>query len=244
MDNWYDRSFGDDYLIVYKHRNMEKAKMEAQAMAGWLQLPARAEVLDLCCGMGRHALALQEMGYGVTGIDLSASLLRVAREKDQQQLVTWVQGDMRALPFENRFDAVVNMFTSFGYFMADSENAEVLHQIRKVLKPGGVWLIDFLNPAHVRANLVPQSDRVINGHHIQESRVLVEDRVEKTIDLIRPDGEHVTYHERVKLYELAWFERHLRAAGLDLQVVYGDYDKVLYDANSPRMIMVGKVSAT
>lgn len=244
MDNWYDRSFGDDYLIVYKHRNMEKAKMEAQAMAGWLQLPAHAEVLDLCCGMGRHALALQEMSYRVTGIDLSESLLRVAREKDQQQLVTWVRGDMRELPFENRFDAVVNMFTSFGYFIDDLENAEVFRQIRKVLKPDGVWLIDFLNPAHVRANLVPHSDREINGHRIQEMRVLVENRVEKTIDLVRPDGEHVTYHERVKLYELEWFERHLKVAGLELQVVYGDYDKGQYDVDSPRMIMIGKVSAT
>lgn len=119
---WYEESFGSDYLMVYKHRDVQGASEEVQKMSSLLQLKKYAEVLDLCCGMGRHSMALHELGYRVTGVDLSETLLNEARKLDIDSQVYWIQGDMRNLPVTNTYDAVLNLFTSFGYFEEDAEN--------------------------------------------------------------------------------------------------------------------------
>lgn len=159
MTEWYEKSFGEDYLVVYKHRDFGGARKEVERMISWLGLPPGSKVLDLCCGMGRHSLALAEAGYEVTGVDLSEVLLREARSQKGAEQVTWLRSDMRDLPLTGGFDAVVNLFTSFGYFEEDEEQVKVLREIYRMLKPGGKFVIDYLNPAYVIRHLVPHSTR-------------------------------------------------------------------------------------
>ncbi|MBH5317218.1 methyltransferase domain-containing protein [Paenibacillus sp. GSMTC-2017] len=245
MKPWYEQSFGSDYMIVYKHRDWENASREVRKMAEWLGLPQGATILDVGCGMGRHALALSEAGYGVTGLDLSEILLEEAIKHDPDGTVKWVQGDMREFPFpQHSFDATVNLFTSFGYFSVEDDNVQVLRNIRKVLKDGGSFLIDFLNPVYVEKNLVPRSQRqdAESGLTIVEVRSIVDGWVQKEITVSEPDYPERTrqYLERVRLFSLDWFDQHLAEVGLKLEQVYGNYDGATYDeAHSPRLIMVG-----
>src|SRR5690606_21057041 len=116
---------------------------EVKRMIDWLGLPQGSTVLDLCCGMGRHSLALHEFGYRVTGIDLSEVLLEEAKKLDQTGKVTWIHGDMRYVPLEAQFDAEVNLFTSFGYFDQDDENGKVVREMDRLLAPAGKFIIDF-----------------------------------------------------------------------------------------------------
>lgn len=246
MKAWYEQSFGTDYMLVYKHRNWENANKEVQCMIDWLELPHGAEVLDIGCGMGRHALALSSLGYTVTGIDLSDTLLEEARRHDGTGSVEWVQGDMRELPFEaGRFDATVNLFTSFGYFSIEEDNVNVLRNIRKVLRKGGSFLIDFLNPVYVERHLVPRSERrdTDTGLLIEEVRSIQDGWVQKEITVSDPDkkDEPRQYLERVRLLPLEWFERYLAECGLVLEQLYGNVDGSKYEsAASPRMIMAGR----
>ncbi|MFD0716491.1 class I SAM-dependent methyltransferase [Paenibacillus sp. GCM10027626] len=241
---WYERSFGPDYMVIYRHRDWEQAAREAQQMAGWLHLPANARLLDIGCGMGRHAMALSQLGYEVTGIDLSEALLEEAR-KHSFGNVTFMQGDMRRLPFaEAQFQATVNLFTSFGYFREETDNAVVLGEIRRVLAPGGKFLIDFLNPVYVEQQLVPFSERVDEetGLHIEEARQIIGGWVIKQIHVYSASGDSRRYEERVRLFPLQWFEDMLNRNGLRLEKVYGGYDGGPYEeASSPRMIMTGRV---
>ena len=240
MDHWYERSFGKDYLLVYKHRDFQKAHAEVHEMIRWLALHPGAEVLDLCCGMGRHSLALADAGFHVTGVDLSDVLLDEARRLDSSRRVVWMKGDMRAVPLDKPFDAVVNLFTSFGYFSEDGENLKVLKEMHRLLKPGGQFLIDFLNPAVVRRRLVPYSERMDGEAVIKESRRIADGCVRKTIVIESPGQPERIYEEQVKLYELPDFERLLHAADLKLVQVYGDYSGREYTASeSPRIIMTG-----
>ncbi|MCA0755313.1 class I SAM-dependent methyltransferase [Paenibacillus sp. N4] len=246
MKAWYEQSFGNDYMLVYKHRNWQEANNEARRMIEWLQLPQRARVLDIGCGMGRHALALASFGYDVTGIDLSGILLEEARRHDVHGKVKFVEGDMRELPFPGgSFDATVNLFTSFGYFSPEEDNVKVLKRIRAVLREGGSFLIDFLNPGYVERSLVPSSERTDpeTGLRIEEKRSIVDGWVQKEITISHPEGLERTraYLERVRLFGLEWFKRHLEDCGLVLEQLYGNYDGSAYDeAASPRMIMAGK----
>lgn len=241
MAEWYELSFGDDYLLVYKHRDAQGAKHEVQRMISWLKPAPGAKVLDLCCGMGRHSLALAEAGYRVTGVDLSEVLLREAKRLDTEGQVTWHQADMRRLPLLNgEFDAVVNLFTSFGYFREDVEQIKALQEAARVLKPGGRFLLDFLNPAYTAVHLVPNSEREEEGQRIVERRRIEDGYIFKDITITAPGGEPRHYTERIKLYGLEDFRRMLKEAGLELQNVHGNYDEETYDPDtSRRMILVG-----
>jgi ubiquinone/menaquinone biosynthesis C-methylase UbiE len=241
MGEWYEDSFGEDYLIVYRHRDFGGARREVEQMIGWLELPEGAKVLDLCCGMGRHSLALAEAGYEVTGVDLSEALLREARAQAGSEAVTWLRSDMRKLPLTGGYDAVVNLFTSFGYFEEDEEQVKVLREIHRLLKPGGKFIIDFLNPAYVIRHLVPHSTREDGDNLIDESRRIEDGYVKKDIILTsKVDDTPRKYYERVKLYPLDTFRRLISAAGLQLEAVHGSYEEDEYDEEqSKRMIFLG-----
>lgn len=240
MSDWYRKSFGDDYLLVYKHRDLQGAYDEVKKMMGWLRLPPDSTVLDLCCGMGRHSMALHDFGYKVTGVDLSEVLLAEARKLNASEQVRFLQGDMREVPLDETFDAVVNLFTSFGYFEDDEENVKVLRQIYRLLKADGKFIIDFLNPDYVKANLVPFSSRTEGGTTIEESRKIEDGFVRKAIAVKERDAEERTYLEQVKLYSLESFLDMLVRSGLEAERVYGDYNATPYDrAGSKRMIFVG-----
>ena len=108
-----------------------------------LALPSGARILDVPCGQGRHAHLLAEAGYRVDGLDYSAHLIARAKERGTGPSLRYTRGDMRRLParWTGRFDAVVNLFTSFGFFASPSDDAHVIHEFARVLAPGGmlVW---------------------------------------------------------------------------------------------------------
>ncbi|GLC27322.1 methyltransferase [Roseisolibacter agri] len=105
-----------------------------------LELPAGSRVLDCPCGQGRHAHLLAEAGFDVDALDYSEELLAVARKRGTGKTLRYTQGDMRKLPgrWTGRFDAVVNLFTSFGFFLDPADDARVIREFARVLKPGGV----------------------------------------------------------------------------------------------------------
>lgn len=246
VHKWYEESFGKDYLLIYRHRDRRQAEEEVFKMMEWLKLPIQSYILDLCCGKGRHALTLARTGYHVTGVDLSSELLQEARASDPDGLVNWIEGDMRALPddkiFKERFDAVVNLFTSFGYFEEDREQLTVLRQMHKALKPGGRFIIDYMNAEYTINHLIPFSERIVDGTIISETRRILSGFVTKEIVIRVQGSNNLTrrYSERVKLYSPEKMEVMLTTAGLTLDTIYGNYEGQSYDRKqSPRMIMVG-----
>jgi ubiquinone/menaquinone biosynthesis C-methylase UbiE len=108
-----------------------------------LELPSGSRILDCPCGQGRHAHLLAEAGFDVDGLDYSRVLLDAARARGVAKTLRYTQGDMRRLParWTRRFDAVVNLFTSFGFFDEPGDDLRVLAEFARVLKPGGllVW---------------------------------------------------------------------------------------------------------
>lgn len=106
-------------------------------------LPVGARVLDVPCGQGRHAHLLAEAGYDVRGVDLSRKLLEIANARGTGSNLKYTRADMRRLPssWTAHFDAVVNLFTSFGFFLDPADDARVMGEFARVLKPGAllVW---------------------------------------------------------------------------------------------------------
>lgn len=107
-----------------------------------LALPIGSRILDVPCGQGRHAHLLAEAGYDVDGLDYSRDLLAVARQRGTGRNLRYTRGDMRRLPlrWKARFDAVLNLFTSFGFFTHPADDARVVREFARVLKPGGLLI--------------------------------------------------------------------------------------------------------
>ena len=105
-----------------------------------LALPVGSRILDCPCGQGRHAHLLAEAGYDVDGVDYSPHLLRHAKQRGTGRTLRYTRADMRRLParWTRRFDAVANLFTSFGFFADPVDDARVIREFARVLRPGGV----------------------------------------------------------------------------------------------------------
>ena len=145
---WWETVFDDRYLRLWGPlASPEATEQQVEGIITYLGVEPGASILDLACGYGRIAIPLAQRGFRVTGLDLSETLLGQARASAARAgvEVDWHQGDMREIPWEGAFDAVINVFSSFGYFTDEEENRRVLEGVTRALKPGGRFLIDVIN---------------------------------------------------------------------------------------------------
>jgi len=238
MPEWFEEWFGEEYLHLYPHRNEADAERLVRLIARVLPWTPGWRVLDVACGAGRHLAALERAGARPCGFDLSRALLRRARQNTRCPLV---RADMRALPFRARsMDLTVNLFTSFGYFAADEEHTDALGQMLATVRPGGWFVIDFLNAEHVRSALVPEETATYGAEPVKICRELTADGrfVRKTITL----GSGRRFEERVRLLGARELEAMLVGHGARIAHRMGDYDGVALGAG-PRTILAAQVPA-
>ena len=142
-NEWWESYFDAHYLLEYEPLfTLERDRSEAARVIDLLGLPAGSRVLDVPCGQGRHAHLLAEAGFNVDGLDYSEHLLKIARKRGTGPHLRYTRGDMRRMTsrWSARFDAVLNLFTSFGFFTDPSDDAKVIAEFARVLKPGGILI--------------------------------------------------------------------------------------------------------
>jgi len=138
MPNQYTRTWYEVFLSTIAPSQTES---EIAFLRRQLPRPQFQSIVDLCCGTGRHARHLAEAGYHVLGIDNNPCAIEVAR-RGRSENETYLLADMRHLnQVRGQYDAVVNLWQSFGYFDAET-NLDVLCQIGDKLRPGGRLVLD------------------------------------------------------------------------------------------------------
>lgn len=240
---WYKSFFGEDYLRIYDFLTPERTEREVEGIVNLLALPPGSAILDLCCGHGRHSIALARQGFRVTGQDLSEVFLQHAQSEAEKQgvQVSWVHSDMRKISFENEFDAVINIFTAFGYLENEDEDQLVLQQIKKALKPGGIFLLETKNREWLMRNF--DSSEVIryeNGLIVLEERDfdLLTDICHVKVTMLQPDGHRREYSHAARMYTLRDYARMLKTAGLHVQACYGGLDGSMLKIDSSRLVII------
>ncbi|MNQ58805.1 dTDP-3-amino-3,4,6-trideoxy-alpha-D-glucopyranose [compost metagenome] len=237
--NWYSSWFDTPYYhILYKDRNYREAQVFMDNLTHYLNLPEKAKVLDLACGKGRHSIYLNQLGYDVLGADLSENSIAEASKNSNETLHFKVH-DMRE-PFEEKFDAIFNLFTSFGYFESDDDNLTTLKAIKESLSEYGFAVIDFMNVPNVIENLVPEETKTVDEIDFHIKRYVEDGHIFKEIDF-EDQGRKYHFTEKVKALTLKDFQDLMDEAGIFLLDIFGDYKlKKFHKTESERLIMIFK----
>lgn len=240
---WYEDWFDSDaYEIVYNQRNLTEAEQLADLIERTVQPFAGDDILDVGTGRGRHARVLARRGFRLTGLDLSEKAIQTAKQRALAEGLTsdqivFVQGDMRLPHFQERFDGVVNLFTSFGFFEDEQDHQRAVSAMAASLKPGG-WLVqDFLNAPFVASSLVARTEHQSDDVHVLQERSIENGRVNKRITLSK-NGDAYTFHESVRLLDRRDIAKLYKEAGLTILATFGDYSGNPHSDTSPRLILV------
>ncbi len=243
INKWYETFFVGLYgRVLDDVEKHGKSPQEAAMIKRLLRLRKGGSVLDCPCGMGRISLELAKLGLRVTGADLTKSYLAKARKraKAKRLNMSFTQCDMRELPFENEFDAVVNWFTSFGYFDAAGDLAAAKAAFR-ALKPGGKFLIEMQNKTSLINRFTPGDRGEISGVEITSNRRL-DKRASCICDVwVMKRGRKVERHPiRLRLYNGADMRAILRKAGFRNIRLFGRPPLGRLTRHSRRLIAIGQ----
>jgi SAM-dependent methyltransferase len=233
--NWFDTPY---YHILYKERNEKEAKLFIDNLSFYLSLEKGSKILDLACGKGRHSLYLNELGFEVIGLDLSENSIKIAKENENETLKFGVH-DMRK-PFVGEYDAVLNLFTSFGYFESDEEHLATLENIKNNVNEHGLAVLDYLNIEYLTQNLVPYETKEIDGISFKIERKIENNFIIKDI-YFTDNNQNFHFTEKVKAYSLQDFEEMMNQKDIYLLDTFGDYKlNKFYKNTSERLILIFK----
>ena len=233
--DWFNTSY---YHTLYKERNDGEAQVFMKNITSFLNLPKTTHILDLPCGKGRHSVFLNSLGYKVTGGDLAANSIKLAKEFENETLNFKVH-DMRQ-PFNKKYDAIFNLFTSFGYFEDDKEDILILNNIKRGLNKDGFFVFDFLNAEKVKINLVATETKTVDNITFNIKREIKDGFIFKHISFFA-DGENHSYTEQVKYLDLDKMTTFFEEVGFTITNVFGNYDLNTYETKtSDRLIIIAK----
>jgi len=240
QEDWFSTWFNSPYYhLLYKHRDYTEAKRFIDNLDKFFEWKESDVIMDLACGKGRHSIYLNQKGARVTGLDLSPQNILFASSFANSRLDFAVH-DMREIYAKGAFTHIVNLFTSFGYFVSEEDNFAVFNSVYESLKPGGYFLIDYLNPDKVINDLVESEEKVVDGVRFSISRRIEHGFIVKDI-LFHADGQAHFFQERVQVLRREHFEYYFEKVGLILGSVFGDYNLNPFDFDkSDRMIFVVK----
>jgi len=253
---WWQAVFDEKYLDTYIDvLTPERTETEVAFIIDKLKLSKGSSILDLACGHGRHSMELAKQGYKVVGVDYSEHFIAIAkREAVAKNIrVEFIQKDMRKICYQKEFDAVINIFTSFGYFKDESDDALVLSNVADALVSGGKFLINLGNMVLKSGILIEEGEpdkekKVFTSKSSEElSNGVVLDVIDKWDTVTKRWSRKRTWHEKdkkkeyevdVRLYSLEEITSLLENSGLKVVQVWGDFEGNKFDEKKSKSIIV------
>ena len=233
--DWFDSNY---YHVLYKHRDYNEARNFIDNIVKYLDLKKGSKILDLACGIGRHSIYLDKIGFKVIGTDKSPNNIKKAKASQNQSL-SFLQMEMID-DTNHKYDGIFNLFTSFGYANQDY-NLKTIKIIERQLKDNGTVIIDFMNTLFVKKNLVIEETKVIDELIFKIKRKSDGKHIYKEIKF--NDKKDYFFQEKVMDLSLNDFQNYLKIYNLKIIKTFGDYNLNEFDIeNSERLIMVIKKS--
>ncbi len=241
----------EGYIPGKKETLEERTKREGEGIIDLLKLKEGSNVVDVPCGYGRHSIYLASKGHNVTGLDIDKEHLEkaVIDSSNKDVKVNFLERDMRNIGEDlyGKYDALVNMFYSFGFFEKEEDNVQTMKEFYSALKEGGQMLIHTDVSPEMIKNQTTQTDavRVLpdgNKLVILEMYNAENKRMEGSWETT--DGIGRVIHPRsfysVRIYTKDEFVDMAKNCGFKDVNVYGSFKGEKFDYNSKEMIVVGK----
>ena len=226
---------------MFNTEKLEAAPQEVDQLVELLNLQPGARVLDLCCGIGRHSLELARRGYEVTGFDRTASYLEQARSRAETENlgVDFILGDARKFCALEEFDAVINMYTAFGYFEEPSDDRRVLLNAYASLKRGGKLLIELMSKEVLARIFQPRDWHECDGRiFLRETEVTQDWSWIKNRWMLFEDGQQKEFTFGHRVYSAVELMGLLRRCGFKDVDVFGNLEGAPYDQEAQRLVTV------
>lgn len=228
--------------ILYNQQRQSSAKVEVEKVVNLLQIPQKARILDLCCGVGRHSLELARQGFDVVGVDRTTSFIEKAKQKAEKNNlnVAFIVGDMREYCQPNSFNIVMNLFGSFGYFEDPEDDRQVVKNMYASLYSGGKFLIETMGK-EILARGFQERDWSEEG----DTLVLAERKPHQnwgrmqTRWIVIKGNQQVEYTVSVRSYSAVELSSLLSDCGFANVQVYGDLEGIDYDQGAKRLVVIG-----
>ena len=231
--NWFDTPY---YHLLYDHRDENEAKYFMKNLISFLHLKKGDKILDLPCGKGRHSLFLNTQGFDVVGSDLSVNSIQAAKKFENKTLKFTTHG-MRD-PLLGKYNAIFNLFTSFGYFDDEESNITVLKNFKNAIDRNGFIVIDFLNISKVINDLINKQEITKNGITFQINKYVKNNFLMKEIYFEADQKEH-HFSEKLQCLDLSTMENFAKMAGLKISHTFGNYNLDTFDKEvSDRLILI------
>lgn len=229
--------------FLFSERRRADAPAQVENVISLLGISPGAKVLDLCCGVGRHSLELARRGFHVTGVDRTKLYLdeAIKRAESEGLTVEFLQDDMRTFCRPGVFDAVINLFTSFGFFGSPEEDRQVVMNVLRSLKPGGTFLLELMGK-EVLARIFRERDwREEDGMIILEERKLSKNWgwIENRWIMLK-EGEKQEFKVSHRLYSAVELSSLLGECGFGKVDAYGDLAGLPYDHTAKRLVVVAR----
>ncbi len=243
MATWHEQDRFWETVPMFGEPLLEVAPEQANAALALLDIEPDAAVLDLCCGVGRHSLALAQRGYRVTGVDRTAAYLRTAREKAAVLglELELVQADMRDFVRPGAFDGAINLFSSFGYFEDPADDLKVARNLFRSLKPGGRLVMELMGKEVLARIFTPR-----DWQEMPDGTILLQDRsisrdwtwIEGRWIVVQPDGKRSEFAVNHRIYDGAGLRGLLLDAGFQRVDLFGSLGGEPYDTEAQRLVAV------
>jgi len=243
MTDWYDI---DEFWDVMSHKlfaekNPAETKKEIEQMISLTGISPNSKILDLCCGQGRHSLELAKRSFKVTGVDRTEKYLEKAKSKASEKnlSIEFIKDDMRNFKRANYFNAIIIMYTSFGYFEDHNENTKVLRNSFSSLRKKGLLLIDVVGKEILQRKFTESESFELDGITYIEERNVIDNwsRIENRWIMLKDNLQ-----KEFKLSHWVYSENELKKmlsnAGFSSVKIFGDLAGGQYDENAERLIAI------
>ena len=239
---WWEKFFDEEMMkILFPEERWEVTENRCESLVKLLGLEPGSRILDLACGTGRYSIALAKRGYEVVGLDFSEIYIEKARKKAETEgvRIDFLKGDMRDLPFDGEFDAVLCLWTSFGYFEREEDHLKALKEARRALRPSGRFLLDISSYEALMRNFRETDWYEIEGGYLLDRRKWVPEkgRLESEWILVKRDGVK-KYEMSLRLFTAYELIKLAREAGLVFLALFGDFEGNPKTLDSRRTVLL------
>jgi SAM-dependent methyltransferase len=244
MGTWHEEDQFWETVPMFTEGHWQAAPAEIDSILSLLEIEPGARILDLPCGVGRHSLELARRGFRVTGVDRTQAYLSLACEKAAAEglELEFVQADMREFVRPSRFDAAINLYTSFGYFKDQAEDKRVAANLGRSLKPGGTLVMEMMGK-EVLARIFQRSDwqelpdgtLFLQERQVSDSWNWIDNRW-----IVIKDGQRRDFLIGHRLYEGMGLRALLLEAGFESVLLYGGLGCEPYDTSARRLVAVAQ----